>query len=109
MSQIEAYVLFLVLPALVVMGALVRPWIRRVAGSSKTPTLILNATTLLGALAGVSFGYARQPDVVAAVLQSPWTAAIGSWIGLGLGRSLLRLQALAPPWIPAQAAKRRPA
>lgn len=109
MSQIEAYLLFLVLPALVVMGSLAKPWLRRAAGSSKTPTLILNATALLGALAGVSFGYARQPDALAAVLQSPWTAAIGSWLGLGLGRALLRLQALAPPWIPAHAAKRRPA
>jgi len=107
MSQIEAYLLFLVLPVLVVVACLARPWLRRAPESAKTPTLILNATTLLGALAGVSFAYARQPDALAALLRSPWTAALGSWLGLGLGRSLLRLQAIAPPWVPSQAARRR--
>ena len=107
MSQIEAILLFLVLPALIVLGCLSWPWIRREAGASKSPPLILNAATLLGALAGVSFAYSRQPDALAALLRSPWTAAIGSWIGLGLGRSMLRLQAIAPPWVPSQAARRK--
>jgi hypothetical protein len=107
MSQIEAYLLFLALPLLVVVAAFAQPWIRHPAGRSKSPNLILNSTVLLGALAGVSFAHAREPDALAALLGSPWTAAIGSWLGLGLGRSLLRLQAIAPPWIPSQAARRR--
>lgn len=107
MSHLEASLLFLLLPALVVIGSLILPWLRRAPSSAKTPVLILNAATLLGALAGASFAYTRQPDALAALLRSPWTAALGSWLGLGLGRSLLRLQAIAPPWVPSQAARRR--
>jgi len=106
MNHVAACLLLLILPALALGASLVSPWIRRAPGSARTPSAILNASTLVGALVGVGFARAGRVDALAALAGSPWGAALGGYAGFGLGHALLRLQAAFPPWIPSHAARR---